>query len=463
MNPKLLIVDDDEEIRTQMKWALSENYSVSLATTREEAIAVATTEAPELVLLDLGLPPSPGEPTEGLLTLNALISQNPFLKIIVVTGQGERTVALKAVGDGAYDFLTKPVDMAELNIILRRALYVARLEREHDSLQRQMTGVGFEGMIGSSPEMQDVFRVIRKVTTTEAPVLIMGESGTGKEMAALAIHRLSTRSSGPFVPINCTAIPETLLESELFGHEKGSFTGAHAQCKGRFEAAQNGTLFLDEIGDLPASIQIKLLRFLQDKTIERVGGRDFIEINTRILAATNNNLENAIRDGRFREDLYYRLAVVVIRMPPLRARSGDIPVVAKALLRKHAVECRRNLSEFSAEATQVMGTYPWPGNVREMENRIKRAMIMAEGHQITPADLDLPDVHTDETGRPLKEAREALERSMITQSLERHSGTISRAAEELGISRPTLYELMAKLSITRNDLKAPIPPPQNGN
>jgi two-component system NtrC family response regulator len=339
--------------------------------------------------------------------------------------------------------------MDELKIILKRALYVGRLEREHAALQRQFTDDGFEGLIGSSPEMQEVFRMIRKVATAEAPVLILGESGTGKEMAALAIHRLSTRNAGPFIPINCTAIPESLLESELFGHEKGSFTGAHAQIKGRFEAAQGGTLFLDEIGDLPGSIQIKLLRFLQDRIIERVGGRGPIEINTRVVAATNSHLDAAIKSGTFREDLFYRLAVVVIRIPPLRNRAGDIPVVAKALLKKHAAGSSHTFSGFSQEALRAACAYSWPGNVRELENRIKRAVIMAEGRQITPADLDLPasPIHTDIPGQSLKDARDALDRVMILKSLERHSGTISRTAEELGISRPTLYELMTRLGI----------------
>jgi two-component system NtrC family response regulator len=449
MNPQLLIVDDDAEIRTQMKWALGDDYTLSLAESRDTALAAATAHPPELVLLDLGLPPSPGDPTEGLLTLAALIAQNRFLKVIVITGQGERHVALKAIGEGAYDFLAKPVDMDELKIILKRALYVGRLEREHAALQRQFTDDGFEGLIGSSPEMQEVFRMIRKVATAEAPVLILGESGTGKEMAALAIHRLSTRNAGPFIPINCTAIPESLLESELFGHEKGSFTGAHAQIKGRFEAAQGGTLFLDEIGDLPGSIQIKLLRFLQDRIIERVGGRGPIEINTRVVAATNSHLDAAIKSGTFREDLFYRLAVVVIRIPPLRNRAGDIPVVAKALLKKHAAGSSHTFSGFSQEALRAACAYSWPGNVRELENRIKRAVIMAEGRQITPADLDLPagPIHTDIPGQSLKDARDALDRVMILKSLERHSGTISRTAEELGISRPTLYELMTRLGI----------------
>ncbi len=451
MKPQLLIVDDDAEIRTQMKWALSDDFTLSLAESRDTALAAATAHPPELALLDLGLPPSPGEPTEGLLTLAALIAQNRYLKVIVITGQGERQVAMQAIGEGAYDFLPKPIEMEELKVILKRALYVARLERDHDALQRQFTDNGFEGLIGASPEMQDVFRMIRKVATAEAPVLILGESGTGKEMAAQAIHRLSSRNAGPFVPINCTAIPESLLESELFGHEKGSFTGAHSQIKGRFEAAQGGTLFLDEIGDLPASIQIKLLRFLQDRMIERVGGRGPIEINTRIVAATNSHLDQAIKAGKFREDLYYRLAVVVIRIPPLRDRAGDIPVVAKALLKKHAAESNHTFSGFSPDAIRATGSYAWPGNVREMENRIKRAVIMAEGRQITSADLDLPVGHIQSTvpGQSLKEARDELDRSMIRKSLERHSGTVSRAAEELGISRPTLYELMTRLGIER--------------
>ncbi len=452
MNPQLLIVDDEEEIRTQMKWALAEDYAVSLAANRTEAIAKATAQPPELVILDLGLPPSPSEPTEGLMTLSALVSKFRFTRVIVITGQEERAIAMDAIGKGAYDFLTKPVDMDELRIILQRALYVSRLEREHDALQKRIIGEGFEGMIGASAEMQDVFRKIRKVSSAEAPVLILGESGTGKEMAALAIHRLSSREAGPFVPINCTAIPESLMESELFGHERGSFTGAHSQLKGRFESAQGGTLFLDEVGDLPAAIQIKLLRFLQDRMIERVGSRGPIEINTRILAATNNNLENAIKEGRFREDLFFRLAVVVIRMPALRERTGDITMVARALLRKHAVASQRDLHSFSPEAIRAIEAYPWPGNVRELENRIKRAVIMAEGRQITPLDLDLAAPMAGESPKPLKEARESLERAMILKSLEKNSGTISRVAEELRISRPTLYELMSKLGIDKNGL-----------
>lgn len=449
MKPQLLIVDDEEEIRAQMKWALVDNYTITLASCREEAMTAAAANPPEIALLDLGLPPSPSDPTEGLQTLAALMAQHRFLKVIVITGQGERAVAMNAISEGAYDFLLKPVNMDELRIILKRALYVARLERDHDALKQQETTGGFEGMIGASPGMQEVFRVIRKVATTDAPVLILGESGTGKELAALAIHHLGRRATGPFVPINCTAIPETLLESELFGHEKGSFTGAHAMCKGRFEAAAGGTLFLDEIGDLPASIQIKLLRFLQDRTIERVGGRGAIEIDTRVMAATNSNLEEAIRNGRFREDLYYRLAVVVIRMPPLRERSGDIPLVAHALLHKHALASQRDLDGFTPGALRATALYPWPGNVRELENRIKRAVIMSEGRRITPEDLELQPSQADDTIRPLREARESLDRALVLKSLRRNKGNISRASAELGISRPSLYELMARLGIVR--------------
>jgi len=318
MKPRLLIVDDDEEIRTQMKWALSQEYEVTLAEDRASALEAFGDQRPPVVLLDLGLPPHPGTPEEGLAALSEIVAQDSRAKIIIVSGQGEKNNALEAIGAGAYDFLAKPVDVEELKIILKRTFYVAGLEKDYRELQEQVQGDTFEGMLGTSPQMQEVFGSIRKVATSDAPVLVLGESGTGKEMVALAIHRRSPRKGGPFVAINCSAIPETLLESELFGHEKGSFTGAHVQRKGRIESAAGGTLFLDEIGELPALLQVKLLRFLQEQRLERVGGRTEIQVDTRVVAATNVELKKAIVDGRFREDLFYRLAVVVINLPPLR-------------------------------------------------------------------------------------------------------------------------------------------------
>ncbi len=319
------------------------------------------------------------------------------------------------------------------------------------NLQRQLQTDAFENMLGTSPQMQDVFGAIRKVATTDAPVLILGESGTGKERAALAIHQRSARKDGPFVAINCSAIPETLLESELFGHERGSFTGAHAQRKGRIESASAGTLFLDEIGEIAPSLQVKLLRFLQEQTIERVGGRQPISVDARVIAATNSDLNKLLGDGGFREDLYYRLAVVVITLPPLRRREGDIQLLAQEFLRRYAAENHRDGLAFAPAAVRALLCHPWPGNVRELENRVKRAVIMAEGKRLTDRDLELTGPAAAPPGSSLKEARESIEREMVTRALCRYSGKIAPAAAELGISRPTLYEMMEKLGIQKSD------------
>jgi two-component system NtrC family response regulator len=451
VKPKLLIVDDQEDIRTQMRWALAEDYDVVLAENRVTALALFNEAKPLVVLLDLGLPPHPNDTTEGFLILGEMLNSNADAKIIVITGQGERDIAITAIGDGAYDFLCKPIETDEIKIILKRAFYVAELEQQAHALRNQVDDGGFEGMLGASPQMQQVFTAIRKVATTDAPVLLLGESGTGKEMVALAIHRRSVRKDGPFVAINCSAIPETLLESELFGHEKGAFTGAHVQRKGRFEMASGGTLFLDEIGELPTALQVKLLRFLQEQCIERVGGRGTIDVDTRIVAATNIDLKQAMKEGRFREDLYYRLAVVVVRLPALREREGDVPFLAKIFLQKFADENKRAILGFNRQALQMIMRYDWPGNVREMENRIRRAVIMADGRHVSLADLDLASsaVASGVKGGGLKEAREQLEREMIERSLVRNKGKMSGVAEELGISRPTLYELTEKLGIAR--------------
>ena len=449
MNPKLLVVDDDEDIRSQLRWALAGSYEVLQAGDRAAALEAFRAHQPLVVLLDLGLPPHPGDATEGLAILSELLQLNSLTKVIIASGQGERENALNAVGAGAYDFLGKPVAVDELKIILHRAFHLAELEREYQEMQRQMTEESFEGMLGSNPHMQQVFSSIRKVAGSEAPVLILGESGTGKEMAAVAIHRRSARGAGPFVPINCGAIPENLLESELFGHEKGSFTGAHAQRAGRIESAANGTLFLDEIGELPQPLQVKLLRFLQEGTIERVGGRKPIEVNTRVIAATNSDLSRAMTEGKFREDLYYRLAVVVLKLPPLRQRQSDIPLLAEAFLTRFATEEKRPGVRFSKQAMTAMLEHPWPGNVRELQNRVKRAVIMAEGTQVAPADLELVLMSSLEPRQGLKQAREELERKLVQEALDRHQGNISSAAAELQLSRPTVYELMDKYGIHR--------------
>jgi two-component system NtrC family response regulator len=454
MNPKLLIVDDDEEIRTQMKWALMQEYEVFVAEDRPSALETFREHRPPVALLDLGLPPHPGTPEEGLAALSELLAQDQFAKIIIVSGQGEKTNALQAIGAGAYDFLTKPVELEELKIILRRTFNVAALERGYRELQSQLQAETFEGLLGTSTPMQQVFNIIRKVAGSDAPVLILGESGTGKEMAALALHRRSLRKDGLFVAINCSAIPETLLESELFGHEKGSFTGAHAQRKGRIEMASGGTLFLDEIGEIPLQLQVKLLRFLQEQTIERVGGRQEIHVNTRVVAATNVDLKKAIIDGRFREDLYYRLAVVVLALPPLRERKGDIYLLAQEFLRRSALANGRDGLSLGKDAIQALESHPWPGNVRELENRLKRAVIMAEAKRITARDLELESADLGSLNLNLKEAREAAERDVIDKALRKHLGRIAPAAAELGISRPTLYELMEKLGIAKPEREA---------
>ena len=448
MNPKLLIVDDDEEIRTQMKWALAKDYEILLAENRASAVETFRSARPSVVLLDLGLPPQPGNPEEGLAALSELLAVNRLAKIIIVTGQSEKQVALRAIGMGATDFLCKPVETEELKVLLKRCFYIADLEREHQQMHQLLQGEGFEGMLGTSPSMQSVFDSIRKVATNEVPVLMLGESGTGKEMAARAIHNRSSRKDGPFVAINCSAIPETLLESELFGHEKGAYTGAHVKRIGRFEAANGGTLFLDEIGEINLPLQVKLLRFLQEQRIARLGGREEIQIDTRIITATNSDLKKGIVSGSFREDLYYRLAVVQILMPPLRGREHDIPLLAQAFLQRFAAQIPKEGLTFAPEAVRAMSTYSWPGNVRELQNCVKRAAIMADGKRLTLLDLGL-SLESGENQGTLKSAREAAERETIQRALRKSSGKITAAATELGISRPTLYELMEKLGLER--------------
>lgn len=448
--PRLLIVDDDEDIRTQMKWALCTDYEITLAEDRKGALEAFKASQPAVVILDLGLPPRPNDIEEGMAALTGILGMSPATKIIIASGQGEKENALRAVGAGAYDFLSKPVELEELKLLLRRCFYVAELEREYHALQQKLQPASFEGMVGSSPQMQGVFSFIRKVAPTTAPVLILGESGTGKEMVAQAIHRRSQRKGGPFVAINCNAIPENLLESELFGHEKGAFTGAHQQRDGLIATAGGGTLFLDEIGELPPSIQVKLLRFLQEQRFQRVGGRQEIQMDTRILAATNADLKEGIKSGKFREDLYFRLAVVVIHLPPMRDRGEDVGLLAREFLQMFAAQNGRRSLTFAPEALRAVNRHSWPGNVRELQNRVKRAVIMADRKRLTADDLELNDPDTEMPIMTLKEARENVEREMIEQALKRHLGKISGAALDLGISRPTLYELMEKLGIVRD-------------
>ena len=446
---KLLIVDDDEDLRTQMKWALSADYDVCLAEDRKSALAAMNKEKPEVVTLDLGLPPQPAGVEEGFAILDQILDEYGNTKVIIITGRGEKEHALRAIEKGACDFFYKPIELDELKIVLGRTFHIAQLEREQRELKQRLSDDTFEFMIGTSQVMQDVFSMIRKIATTDAPVLIIGESGTGKELVARAVHRQGLRATAPFIPINCSAIPENLIESELFGHEKGTFTGAHAQRKGRFEMAEGGTLFLDEIGELPTMLQVKLLRFLQEKTIERIGGRQQIEVDTRVLAATNRNLEEAIQNGSFREDLYYRLNVLRINLPPLRDRQTDILLLAKTFLDRYCQEHRKKIKGFSDQAINAIEGYAWPGNVRELENRIKRAVIMSDGKKISLEDLEMESLDIETKRMTLKDAREDVEKKLIIKAIARNDNNLSKAAADLGISRPTLYDMMDKLEIPR--------------
>jgi two-component system NtrC family response regulator len=447
--PKLLAVDDDEQILRQIHWALGDKYRVYTASDRETALRIFREEEIPVVLLDLGLPPLPREAAEGLATLEELVAGNPLVKVIIVSGNAERQAAFLAVEKGAHDIFPKPIDLEELRVVLHRVFRRHTLEKEQIEERQACNRMTLEEIVGSSDAMKAVYSTLHKVAKTEVPVLIMGESGTGKELIANAIHNLGPRRSGPFTAINCSAIPETLLESELFGHEKGSFTGATSQRLGRLEYAQGGTLFLDEIGDLAPAIQVKLLRFLQEKVIERIGGRDTIQVDSRVIAATNQDLDTAVRENRFREDLYFRLAVVKIRVPPLRERGDDIMELAEHLLDSFSKELKRPPKRLSRSAVEAMKRHDWPGNVRELQNRLKRALVLADGSFVGPCELELEDARGSTAGGipTLREAREVLERKVIIRALQENGGNISRTARVLGISRPTLYELMSKYGL----------------
>ncbi len=449
VKPAVLIVDDDEALRTQLRWSLAEDYEISLASDRASAVAALGAAAPSAVLLDLGLPPDPASPTEGLAILEEILRRDPATRVIVLSGQGSPDPAPRSVGAGAWDFLAKPVVSAELRILLRGACRGARWEREHRGNAARKEGTCPVISPEGGPRMQSVAATIRKVAGSDAPVLIVGESGTGKEMTARSIHDLGARSSGPFVAINCSAIPETLIESELFGHERGSFTGAHQQRRGRVESAEGGTLFLDEIGEVPLPVQVKLLRFLQEQTIQRVGGRAEIAVNTRVIAATNADLQRGMREGTFREDFFYRLAVVRIALPPLRERGADSVALARVFLTRFSEEQGRRGLRFAEETEEAIRRHAWPGNVRELQNRVRRAVIMSESRRIEAADLELA-APVPAPAASLREARDTLERDMIRRCLEKHAGKIAPAALELGISRPALYERLERLGLPRS-------------
>lgn len=459
---KLLIIDDSSEIRKQLKWGLGRDYRILLAESVDDALRMFEEHLPLVVTLDLGLPPEVDSATEGLRCLQAILQKQPTCKVIVLSGNEDHANALAAIELGAYDFYHKPIDLVELKIILSRAFQLADLEEENRNLQARVctSSEGYSGIIGNCPQMQQVFATIKKVASIDVPILVLGESGTGKEMVAQAIHQRGLRREGSFIAINCGAIPEALLESELFGHEKGAFTGAQTRVQGKVEYADSGTLFLDEIGEMPALLQVKLLRFLQEKVLQRVGGREDIQVDARIIAATNIDILKSIEQGHFREDLYYRIGVISIDLPPLRDRGEDILLLANIFLRRFSQEFGKKNRGFSRAAMTWMNDYRWAGNVRELENKVKRAVVMAESSIIEPWDLGFEDLpqkemaerveasvsanHLNLAGLTLKEARSRVEYDLLSYALEQAQGNVQKTAEQLSVSRPTLYDLLRK-------------------
>jgi two-component system NtrC family response regulator len=448
--PVLLIVEDDEGLQRQLKWAY-EGYEVVLAGDRATAIEAVRLHEPAVVTLDLGLPPDPDGTTEGFETLSQILRIKPDTKVIVASGHGARESMLKAIGLGAYDFYRKPVDIDELGLIVSRAFHVADIEAENRRLEQAGGGQVLGSIISSAPEMLKVAKTIERVATADVSVMLLGASGTGKELLARAVHEKSGRK-GQFIAINCAAIPETLLEAELFGYERGAFTGAVKSNIGKIEMAQGGTLFLDEVGDIPLPLQVKLLRFLQERVIERIGGRQPIAVDTRIVCATHQNLDAMTADGRFREDLYYRLAEIVVKIPSLAERPGDAVLLARHFVNRFGKELNTKVQSLSADAIAAIDSYSWPGNVRELENRIKRSVIMADGKSVTADDLDLPgngsEAGETELALNLRAARETADRRAIRQALSRTDNNISGAAKLLGISRPTLYDLIKQYQLS---------------
>ena len=447
--PVLLVIEDDPGLQAQLKWAY-DDFEVVIAGDRDSAIAALRADVPAVVTLDLGLPPDPDGTTEGFAVLDAIMALKPDTKVIVASGHGARESALAAIARGAYDFYQKPIDIEALGLIVRRAFNLRSIEEEN---RRLVASSGADKtvlgrLITGAPEMVKVARTIERVARTSASVMLLGASGTGKELLAKGLHEASDRARGPFIAINCAAIPETLLESELFGHEKGAFTGAVKTTEGKIESADGGTLFLDEVGDIPLPLQVKLLRFLQERTIERVGGRRAIAVNTRIVCATHQDLESMIQQASFREDLFYRLAEIVIRIPGLAERHGDPVLLAKAFLKRFAAEMNPAVAGFAPDALAVIDAHDWPGNVRELENRVKRAVIMADGKLVNADDLDLGAARDEGADMlNLKSAREATDRKVIRHALARSEGNISSTAKLLGVSRPTLYDLLKQYDL----------------
>ncbi|MCS6877559.1 MAG: PEP-CTERM-box response regulator transcription factor [Geminicoccaceae bacterium] len=438
---RLLVVEDDEGLQRQLRWQLA-SFELLQARDRDEAIALLRARAPQVALLDLGLPPDPTQVSEGFRALEEMLRIRPQIRVVVMTGREGRDHALRAIALGASDFYTKPVDLETLARVLERAFFVSELEEEVRRALAEPASPALPGMVGRSPAFRAACRLIEKVAPSDASVLLLGETGTGKEVLARALHDLSPRRNGRFVAINCAAIPSTLLEAELFGFERGAFTGALKQTRGRLELAHRGTLFLDEIGDLNPELQAKLLRFLQERTLERLGGREEIRVDVRIVCATHRDLKRLMVEGRFREDLYYRIAEVEVPLPPLRERPGDAVLLARHFLDQYRTAFGRPVRDFTAAALRALDHHAWPGNVRELQNRVKRAVLLAEGAKITVADLDLATVAADDRELDLRFVRERAEREALARALARTGGNVSQAAALLGISRPTLYDLI---------------------
>jgi len=443
---KLLVVEDDPGLQSQLKWSL-DSYEVLIAGDQEAALKILRRCEPSVVTLDLGLPPDPGGVREGLALLEQIMALVPTTKVIVITGNDDQENSVKAIGLGAYDFYHKPIDPNTLSLTVERAFRLFELEEQNRQLSCNHPLSPLEGVIAASPEMLKVCRTIEKVAPTDVTTLLLGESGTGKEVLAKALHHLSNRKDKRFVAVNCAAIPENLLESELFGYEKGAFTGAAKQTPGKIEYADGGTFFLDEIGDLSMPLQAKLLRFLQERVVERVGGRKPIPVDIRVIGATHQRIGEMIKEGTFREDLYYRLSEIIVQIPPVRDRMGDRIVLAKALLDRFCEQHNQSLKSFAQSAVDAIESYRWPGNVREMENRIKRALIMSESNQITAEDLELEEGEGGGEPFNLKAVRDQAEKTAIRRALSYTNGNISKAAELLGLTRPTLYSLLKKFGL----------------
>ncbi len=441
----LLIVEDDPGLQSQLKWSFEE-FDPLIAGTRSEAIGHLRRERPAVVITDLGLPPDPGGSSEGFALVEEIMDFDPGIKVIVVTGREEKDNAVRAIGLGAYDFYQKPIDVDMLKFVVERAFRLATLEQENRKLMESQAGGHPDEMVGSCPQMQEVLKTVGKVASTSVAVLVLGETGTGKGELVKALHAQSDRSDGKLVTINCTSIPESLLESELFGHEKGAFTGAVNKKIGKIEYASGGTLFLDEIGDMPVPLQAKILHVLQEKKIVRLGGNEEIPVDVRIVCATHQDLKQYIQGGQFREDLYYRISEIVVELPPLRERGGDIVLLAQKFLHRYAAQQDRVIKGFSKEALKALQAYNWPGNIRELENRIKRAVVMVEKPTISVSDLELDALSESYVPTLLRDVRAQAEIEAITMTL-MNSKTISEAASSLGVTRPTLYNLIAKYEL----------------